>query len=148
VHSNLLPHREPVAVAGQQRTIELPAVSVEVAEGEQLFLLVTPVAEMFGAHTSRVPGVMTLDAASVRVPLLAAAAPAQAAGGGSGQPGGQTGQGPAATPTGSTTQVRAAPARQLAATGLDAAPALGLLALAAATGAALVRRRGAVDDRS
>ena len=70
VHSNLLPHREPVAVTGAARRIELPAVAVDVPEGQQLFLVVTPFAEMYGAHASRVPGVMTLEDATVRVPVL------------------------------------------------------------------------------
>ena len=70
VHSNLLPHREVVAVSGQARRIELPAVAVEVPEGSQLFLVATPYAEMYGAHASRVPGVMTLAEAAVEVPVL------------------------------------------------------------------------------
>ena len=70
VHSNLLPHAEPVAVTDQARRIELPAVAVEVPEGQQLFLVVTPFAEMFASHTSRVPGTMTLTDAVVRVPVL------------------------------------------------------------------------------
>ena len=70
VHSNFLPHREAVAVSGAQRRIELPAVAVEVPEGQQLFLVVSPSAEMFGGHTSRVPGVMTLADATVRVPVV------------------------------------------------------------------------------
>ncbi|HWH29347.1 MAG TPA: hypothetical protein VNU26_10355, partial [Mycobacteriales bacterium] len=134
-HHNLLPHREIDPVSGQQRTIELPAVSLEVPEGDQLFLVVAPSAEMFGAHTSRVPGLMTLDAASVRVPVLAAddltAARGEPAGSG-GDTGGRTG-----------TQVRAAGVRTLPATGVDAAPAAGALLLAVAAGAALLRRRSA-----
>jgi ABC-2 type transport system ATP-binding protein len=70
VHSNLLPHREVVAAAGATRRIELPAVAVKVPEGQQLFLVVSPFAEMYGAHASRVPGVMTLEATTVQVPLL------------------------------------------------------------------------------
>ena len=70
VHSNLLPHAEPTAVTGVARKIELPAVAVKVPEGQQLFLVVSPFAEMFGSHTSRVPGLMTLTDASVRVPVL------------------------------------------------------------------------------
>lgn len=70
VHSNLLPHREPAEVSGVARRIELPAVSVRVPAGQQLFLVVTPSAEMYGAHTSRVPGLMTLAGTTVRVPLL------------------------------------------------------------------------------
>ncbi len=70
VHSNLLPHREPTAVSGVARRIELPAVAVEVPEGQQLFLVVTPVAEMYAGYGSRVPGIMTLTDAKVRVPVL------------------------------------------------------------------------------
>jgi pimeloyl-ACP methyl ester carboxylesterase len=72
VHSNLLPHREPSAVSGVARRIELPAVAVEVPAGQQLFLVVSPVAEMFTGFSSRVPGVMTLTDAAVRVPVLPA----------------------------------------------------------------------------
>ena len=43
---------------------------MDVPEGQQLFLVVTPFAEMYGAHASRVPGVMTLAGAAVQVPLL------------------------------------------------------------------------------
>ena len=70
VHSNFLPHREPVAVSGVSRRIELPAVAVRVPEGQQLFLVVAPSAEMFGGHTSRIPGVMMLADAAVRVPVV------------------------------------------------------------------------------
>ena len=70
VHSNFLPHREATAVTGVARRIELPAIAVKVPEGQQLFLVVSPFAEMFGSHTSRVPGVMTLTDATVRVPVL------------------------------------------------------------------------------
>ena len=57
-------------MAGAKRRIELPAVAVTVPAGQQLFLAVTPFAEMFGAHASRVPGVMTLADAKVQVPVL------------------------------------------------------------------------------
>ncbi|MCW2681530.1 MAG: peptidase [Frankiales bacterium] len=70
VHSNLLPHREATAVSGVARRIELPAVAVEVPEGQQLFLVVTPLAEMYAGYGSRVPGIMTLADAKVRVPVL------------------------------------------------------------------------------
>ncbi len=70
VDSNVLPHREASAVSGASRRIELPAVAVRVPAGQQLFLAVTPFAEMFGAHASRVPGVMSLSDVTVDVPLL------------------------------------------------------------------------------
>ncbi|MCW2605402.1 MAG: X-Pro dipeptidyl-peptidase family [Frankiales bacterium] len=70
VDSNVLPLREPAAVSGKARRVELPAVAVTVPAGQQLFLAVTPFAEMFGLHASRVPGLLTLDDAVVDVPLL------------------------------------------------------------------------------
>jgi hypothetical protein len=70
VDSNVLPLREPDAVSGVTRRIELPAVAVKVPAGQQLFLAVTPFAEMYGAHASRVPGVITLTDAVVDVPVL------------------------------------------------------------------------------
>ena len=70
VHSNLLPLREQEAVAGVVRRVELPAVAVKVPAGQQLFLAVTPFAEMYGGHTSRVPGLMTLADAVVDVPVV------------------------------------------------------------------------------
>ena len=70
VDSNVLPLNEPVAVSGAARRIELPAVAVQVPAGQQLFLAVTPFAEMFGAHASRVPGLITLAGATVDVPVL------------------------------------------------------------------------------
>jgi ABC-2 type transport system ATP-binding protein len=136
VHSNLLPHREVEPVDGVERTIELPAVSVEVPEGSQLFLVVTPYAEMFGAHASRVPGLMTLTDATVRVPVLAADDVVEG--------GGSTTSAPDADGTGSGELDVAA--RALPATGLRTAPVAGALLIVAAVGVALVRRRGRVDD--
>lgn len=138
VHSNLLPHREVTPVAGQRRTIELPAVSVEVPAGQSLFLVATPSAEMFGAHTSRVPGVMTLTDATVRVPLLAAGTAAPAVG----QPAAGAGDG-GATGAAAGTAVRRATTRSLPATGPDAVPAAGAVLLLVAGGAAVLRRRPA-----
>ncbi|MBK5307297.1 MAG: alpha/beta hydrolase [Frankiaceae bacterium] len=70
VDSNVLPLREAVAVSAAPRRIELPAVAIKVPAGQQLFLAVTPFAEMYGGATSRVPGLMTLSDAMVDVPVL------------------------------------------------------------------------------
>jgi hypothetical protein len=66
----VLPFREPVAVSGIARRVEHPAVAGEVPAGQQLFLAVTPFAEMYGAHVSRIPGLMTLADAAVDFPVL------------------------------------------------------------------------------
>ena len=71
VDSDVLPLNEPVAVSGAaRRGGSGPAVAVQVPAGQQLFLAVTPFAEMFGAHASRVPGLITLAGATVDVPVL------------------------------------------------------------------------------
>jgi hypothetical protein len=93
---------------------------------------------MYGAHASRVPGLMTLADATVRVPVLADAADVTSGGGSTGDP--------ESDGTSVDTEVRAAATRSLPATGLDAAPLAGALLLTVAVGAALVRRHGRIDD--
>lgn len=61
VQNNMLPWREPWSVLNAQRTIELPAVAVDVPAGQSLFLTVSPIADMFIAHGSRLPGILVLD---------------------------------------------------------------------------------------
>jgi pimeloyl-ACP methyl ester carboxylesterase len=70
VANNVLPLSEPLPVVGQARTIELPAVAVEVPEGQSLFLTVSPVSDMFAAHGSRTPGALVLDGTTVHLPLV------------------------------------------------------------------------------
>ena len=72
LHNNTMPLREPVAVTGVSRRIELPAVAVRVPAGQTLFLLVSPVADMYATHGSRVPGALLLEGAKVSVPVVAA----------------------------------------------------------------------------
>ncbi len=76
---NVLPIREPLPVTGAGRTIELPALAVEVPAGQSLFLMVTAFSDQFFGHGSRVPGVLVLENATVRLPVVGAvpaAAPA------------------------------------------------------------------------
>jgi ABC-2 type transport system ATP-binding protein len=61
VQNNTMPLREARIVHRARRTIELPAVAVDVPAGKQLFLTVSPVADMFTGQTSRIPGVLRLD---------------------------------------------------------------------------------------
>ena len=71
VQNNVLPHREPsLNTNGTQRTIELPAVAVEVPAGKSLFLTVSPVSDMFGGHGSRTPSGMILDNTVVHLPVV------------------------------------------------------------------------------
>jgi ABC-2 type transport system ATP-binding protein len=61
VQNNVLPLREPVPVSGAKRRITIPSVSVEVPKGQSLFLLYTPVSDVFVSMGSRTPGLVTLD---------------------------------------------------------------------------------------
>ena len=61
VQNNTMPLREARVVHGVRRTIELPAVAVDVPAGKRLFLTVSPVAEMFTGQAGRDPGVIRLD---------------------------------------------------------------------------------------
>jgi hypothetical protein len=70
VSNNVMPLNVPLPVAGEQRTIELPAVAVDVPEGQKLFLTISPVSDMFFAHGSRVPGALVLDGTTVRLPVV------------------------------------------------------------------------------
>ena len=70
VQSNMLPLREPTAVTGAARTIELPAIAVDVPAGQKLFLTVSPVSDMSIGSGSRIPGLLTLEHTVVRVPVV------------------------------------------------------------------------------
>jgi hypothetical protein len=74
VQNNVMPLREPEAVSGVARSIELPAVAVEVPEGQSLFLTVSAISDMFFGSGSRVPGAMVLDDTTVRLPVPQATA--------------------------------------------------------------------------
>ena len=70
VSNNVMPIDEPLPVTGAARTIELPAVAVDVPAGQKLFLTVSPVSDMFAAHGSRTPGALVLQDTVVRLPLV------------------------------------------------------------------------------
>lgn len=61
VQNNVLPLREATPVVGAKRRITIPSVSVDVPAGQSLFLLYTPISDVFVSMGSRTPGLMTLD---------------------------------------------------------------------------------------
>jgi ABC-2 type transport system ATP-binding protein len=69
VANNVMPLREALPVQGKPRTIELPAVAVDIEAGEFLYLTVSPLSDMFVAHGSRTPGAMLLQGTTVHVPV-------------------------------------------------------------------------------
>jgi pimeloyl-ACP methyl ester carboxylesterase len=70
VSNNVMPLAELLPVVGAKRTIELPAVAVDVPAGQKLFLTVSPVSDMFAAHGSRTPGALVLQGTMVRLPVV------------------------------------------------------------------------------
>ena len=59
--NNVLPLREVTPVVGAKRRITIPSVSVDVPAGQSLYLLYTPISDVFVSMGSRTPGLMTLD---------------------------------------------------------------------------------------
>lgn len=70
VQNNLLPIDEPLPVTGQRRKVTLPSVAVDVPAGQKLFLLTTPLSDVFPAMGSRVPGAVLLENTRVRLPVV------------------------------------------------------------------------------
>ena len=71
VQNNMMPLRELEPVVEEPRSIELPAIAVEVDEGESLFLTVSPISDMsFGHGSIRTPGAVLLGDVNVDLPLL------------------------------------------------------------------------------
>ncbi len=70
VQNNALPVNELAPVLGEERSIELPSVAVDVAKGESLFVLATPISDTFVGMGSRTPGAIILQDAVVRLPVV------------------------------------------------------------------------------
>jgi ABC-2 type transport system ATP-binding protein len=70
VQSNMLPIRELLPLVQTARTIELPAVGVDVPAGQSLFLTVSPFSDMSFGHGSRAPGAILLENVVVHVPVV------------------------------------------------------------------------------
>lgn len=68
IQNNLMPLRRGLPVQGDDFRIELPGIAAQIAEGETLFLTITPVSDMSFGHGSRVPGPMVLDALELTLP--------------------------------------------------------------------------------
>jgi len=73
VQNNVLPVRTTGLSLGEQVVAELPGVGVRVAEGETLYLTLSPLSDMFLLTGSRVPGGMVFRDITVDVPRPAGA---------------------------------------------------------------------------
>ena len=69
VQNNTMPLREKATARGVRRTIELPAVAVDVPAGQNLYLTVAPIADMYAGQRGPLPGVMMLKNGTLSVHL-------------------------------------------------------------------------------
>jgi hypothetical protein len=60
VQNNTMPLREKHAARGVRRTIELPAIAVDVPRGQNLYLTVAPIADMYAGQRGPLPGMIML----------------------------------------------------------------------------------------
>jgi len=70
VQGNVLPVNELLPVAGEKRRIELPSVAIDVPAGQNLYVIASPISEMFAGMGSRTPGAIVLQDAVVRLPVV------------------------------------------------------------------------------
>ncbi|HVM40835.1 MAG TPA: alpha/beta fold hydrolase [Acidimicrobiia bacterium] len=72
VQANMMPIHEHDTLPGStnHRSIELPAVAVEVPAGQSLFLTVSPLSDMSFGHGSRTPGGLILSDTEAIVPVV------------------------------------------------------------------------------
>lgn len=70
IQNNMMPIREADPVTGAARTIELPAIAVDVPAGQSLFLTVSPFSDMSAGSGSRISGPIVLANTVVRVPVV------------------------------------------------------------------------------
>ena len=70
VQNNLLPLHEQLPVLDAPRTIELPSVAIQVPEGQNLYLMVTPFSEQYYMHGSGIPGAFLLSDVVVHLPVV------------------------------------------------------------------------------
>jgi ABC-2 type transport system ATP-binding protein len=70
VQNNVLPLRAVDAATDSAKAADLPGVAVTVPEGQTLFLVVSPVADAFGLHGSRVPGAAVLEDLVLELPVV------------------------------------------------------------------------------
>ena len=70
VQNNVMPINVTELAQGKPVRVELPAVAVDVPEGQSLFLLVSAVSDTFVGMSSRTPGVVLLEDTEVHLPVV------------------------------------------------------------------------------
>lgn len=69
VQNNVLPFRAEFPLVGEEVRIDLPAVGVEVPEGQSLFLLASPLSDTFVGMGSRTSAAVLLEDVVVHLPM-------------------------------------------------------------------------------
>lgn len=69
VQNNVLPFRAELPLVGEEVRIDLPAVGVEVPEGQSLFLLASPLSDTFVGMGSRTSAAVLLEDVVVHLPM-------------------------------------------------------------------------------
>ena len=70
VQDNMLPINEPDPVLGEPRRIDLPAVAVDVPAGQTLYVMASPLDDIFVGMGSRTPGAVVLDNTVAHLPVV------------------------------------------------------------------------------
>jgi len=70
VQNNVYPVNEFAPVDGERRRVELPSVAVDVAKGESLYLIASPISDTFVDMGSRTPGAVVFDNTIVHLPVV------------------------------------------------------------------------------
>ncbi|MGW6275922.1 CocE/NonD family hydrolase [Kribbella sp. NPDC055071] len=65
VQNNTMPLREQHVAKGVRRTIELPAIAVDVPAGQNLYLTVSPLADMYAGQRAPLPAALLLKNATL-----------------------------------------------------------------------------------
>jgi ABC-2 type transport system ATP-binding protein len=68
VQNNVYPLNERAPVDGERRRVELPAMAVDVPEGQNLYLIASPVSDTFAGMSTRTPGAIVLENTVVHLP--------------------------------------------------------------------------------
>ena len=70
IQNNVMPIRSLLPSVRQALAIELPGVAFDVPAGQNLYLTVSPVSDMFFGHGSRAPGAVALEGLTVHLPVV------------------------------------------------------------------------------
>ena len=68
IQNNLMPLRQILPTAGDKFNIDLAGVVAEIPKGENVYLTITPISDMFFGHASRTPAALVLSDLKLSLP--------------------------------------------------------------------------------